>query len=79
MRDEVRVFAETMEEQLKENDYKGGWQNCSNSYLLGRLKDEVEELKIALLDYESGPAIVKEAVDVANFAMMIADLNSSRR
>jgi hypothetical protein len=76
VREEVRRFAQMMELKLKANDHKGGWQNCSPLFLLGRLKEETAELeqeirKWFLADKEQ---IIKEAVDVANFAMMIADL-----
>ena len=28
MREEVKWFAEQMENKLQENDHKGGWQDC---------------------------------------------------
>ena len=68
-------FSKLMEEVLKENDYKNGWNNCSNAYLIRKLNEEVDELKLAIHDNE-GSNIIREAVDVANIAMIIADNNS---
>jgi len=79
VRSEVRVFARLMEERLKANDAKGGWKKCTLSYLANRLHQEFEdELLPALLDIDgllpsSWLTVAKEAADVANFAMMIAD------
>ncbi|MEJ8547113.1 hypothetical protein [Brevibacillus borstelensis] len=79
MREQVQWFAEQMESKLKENDHKGGWDNCGIFWLRNRLVEEVEELSSAMeaghnsesgLDLEN---IIREASDVANFAMMIAD------
>jgi len=61
-----------MEERLRANDHKGGWGDSDCYWLLKRLRMETKELSDALWD---GPdsQIQKEAADVANFAMMIAD------
>ena len=68
MREQMQWFAEQMESKLKENDHKGGWDNCGIVWLRNRLVEEVEELSSAM---EAGHN--SEASDVANFAMMIAD------
>ena len=73
LRESVRWFAGQMELKLrKHDDSRGssGWKDCDNKYLLSRLFEEYLELVIAARD--SGD-IIPEAVDVANFAMMIAD------
>ena len=72
LRPEVRRFSEVMERRLRENDYKGGWKDCDYSYLTRRLQEEIDELHIAV-QCKSLDLIPKEAADVANFAMMIAD------
>jgi NTP pyrophosphatase (non-canonical NTP hydrolase) len=64
-------FANEMERQLEENDYKRGWKNCTQRFLLKRLNQEVRELMKAIK--QGKPYVVEEAADVANFAMMIAD------
>ncbi len=70
IRVEVSHFVEAMESKLKQNDDRDGWQDCSMEYLLGRLAGECVELNKAV---DSGEGILEEAIDVANFAMMIAD------
>jgi len=75
-RREVEWFAGMMEKKLRANDHKGGWHNCKNDYLFKRIREEITELADAIL-YEDGD-VIDEAVDVANFAMMIAD-NFRRR
>jgi len=74
----VRWFGDgPMLEKLLTNKHKGDWRMCSQNYLLRMLKYEVEELQEAMiagtLDGGGAAAIIEEAADVANFAMMIAD------
>ncbi len=85
---EVQQFAALMQTKLNENHSKGGWKGVdfgpfgegrghawseTSSYLLKRIEDEVIELKIAIANNHSPLEIAREAADVANFAMMIAD------
>lgn len=74
LRQEVRDFAEAMEMALQENAWKGHWRHCTGTYLFNRLRGEVNELARA----KDAAERLKEAADVANFAMMIAD-NAKRR
>ncbi|MNP62673.1 hypothetical protein D3C76_1579730 [compost metagenome] len=69
LRPAVKWFAEQMELTLRRNDHKGGWQNCSLHYLHEKLDEEVSGLYQTQTDKET----IKEATDVANIAMMIAD------
>jgi NTP pyrophosphatase (non-canonical NTP hydrolase) len=73
LRPEVALFALEMERKLQENDHKGGWSRCTKQYLSMRLTQEREELRRAV---ERGDPndIRREAADVANFAMMLADV-----
>lgn len=72
MRPEVEHFAELMEEGLRENDYKGGWNDMTIQECLGRMFEELLELMQALA--RGSPTSVKhEAADVANFLMFIVD------
>ena len=72
-RAEVVMLACAMEARLRANEYKGGWKEMRAGWLLNLLRVEVEELCEAL--DTRGPAEVwHEAADVANFAMMIADV-----
>ena len=72
LRPEVLRFAAKMESVLRKNDWKGGWQRMTTKDSLSRLYEELRELNAAA---KTGPPelIVKEAVDVANFAMFIAE------
>jgi NTP pyrophosphatase (non-canonical NTP hydrolase) len=92
LRPEVLVFAQAMERQLRANDEKGGWDQETLSWLFGSLQEEVEELQEVLGLGKCTPcrcgsfppskvnpaAVVREAADVANFAMMLAD-NAAKR
>lgn len=76
MRPLVRYFAELMECTMRRNDHKGGWQDDPVEELLARLDEEVAELKHEVARHAINPCsklVLREAVDVANFAMIIAD------
>jgi hypothetical protein len=68
-REPVAWFARRMEAKLRENDWKGGWENCTLQYLFEKLDEEIHELSACSTDVE----VIEEAADVANIAMMIAD------
>jgi NTP pyrophosphatase (non-canonical NTP hydrolase) len=78
VRESVKWFAEQMENKLKENDKKGGWDDCNIYWLIQRIREETNELLSAVnLNRDLGATkenIIGEAADVANFAMMIADI-----
>ena len=76
----VLDFAAKMEEKLDANRHKGdqyGWRKKPTDALIDRLLDEVEELRRAAdQHHHSGMSyrnVDREAADVANFAMMVAD------
>ncbi|RLG71285.1 MAG: hypothetical protein DRO04_00040 [Candidatus Iainarchaeum archaeon] len=69
----VRCFSFLMRKKLYANNHKGLWLDCSYRRLLSLLKDEVKEHAHAK-ENEPPDNIMLEAADVANFAMMIADL-----
>ncbi|WP_017814425.1 hypothetical protein [Paenibacillus shenyangensis] len=73
VRDEVADFAIGMEEVLVKNDHKSGWKECDLAYLMDRLFQEMQEVYAAIGQGESAARIRSECLDVANFAMMIAD------
>ena len=83
LRPVVRWFAEEMERTLRANDGKGGWGAEPEHWLLKRLYEEADELAKAIGGCcktcgashkpESKQRTIKEATDVANFAMMLAD------
>ena len=80
LRPEVAAFAQAMESQLRKHDAtrgKRGWQNDYPQPLMQRLRQEADELDTVLLLGLSPnkPAMaLAEAADVANFAMMVADV-----
>lgn len=63
-------FVDLMKLKLSLNAHKGGWQNESIDYLLRRLHEELRELDDGL----ALPRADHEAADVANMAMMVADV-----
>jgi len=72
LRPEVASFAALMEAELRKHDDRPGWKGEDPHWLLARLNEEVIELANALLDHSK--SLPHEAADVANFAMMIADV-----
>lgn len=78
-RPEVQWFSRRMELKLRANDHKPHWSGMHTDYLIHRLFQEADELWMALQYGESAENIVQEAADVANFAMMIADVVGMRR
>lgn len=78
-RSSIRVFAGFMERKLKLMDSRKGihWSVLEPPLLLKLLKKEVEELEQAMIT-EGPERILDEAVDVANFSMMIADIAMDR-
>lgn len=85
----LHAFQGVMWEKLHANQHKGGWQEDLPARLLERLRGELKELETALIEYcvldltlkdekseelrRAAEHVTKEAADVANFAMMIAD------
>jgi hypothetical protein len=78
LRPVVRLFAEAMERKLRANEHKGGWENADWNWLYSRMTDEMCELaraaRVAMTKPYGHPPALDEAADVANFAMMIADV-----
>ena len=72
IRPAILKLAAAMEEKLRQNEHKGGWNACDHEYLLNRLLDEYQELVKAVAEYDA-EAILEEAADVANFCVMIVD------
>lgn len=79
-RAEVVAFAHLMEAQLRANDHKPGWRGENPWPLLDRLHEEAAELAEELQPGSRTDLATwrlrlgAEAADVANFAMMIADV-----
>ncbi len=74
VRPEVAWFAEQMEKRLRANDHKGGWKHEHLFWLLGKLMEEVGEVADCIVNrHGTKAAIISEAADVGNLALMIAD------
>lgn len=81
LRPAVERFAEAMEKTLRENDHKNGWEHMTNAEIFQRITQERDELLIALCDpadFARGCKVRHEAVDLANFCMMLFDNNQRR-
>lgn len=76
IREAVKKFTVHMENKLRKNDHKGGWNEWNSDDLFDLLLEEKNELEEAL-DIGDPYDIIDECADVANFAMMIAD-NAAR-
>jgi len=74
LRPEVLAFAQLMERQLRANDHKPGWKNDDPAALSRRIAQEHAELQDTMRQCRGAEAIGKEAADVANFSMMVADV-----
>lgn len=75
MRPEVLAFARRMEIVLRRHDAEKGrsWKKMRPVDLLSRLRAEFMELTAAVDSGDAG-RILGEAIDTANFAMMLADV-----
>ena len=70
----VEWFASQMEKKLRDNDNKPGWSDEPRDYFTARIMDELNELTYTLhRNPNNRDAAIKECVDIANFAMMLAD------
>lgn len=75
LRPEVAAFAQATEARLRANDHKPGWKGDDPGRLMERLREEVDEVRDELSPTSrSREYIAAECADVANFAMMIADV-----
>ena len=67
-------FKGQMEQKLRENEHKGGREHEPYGRLHYLLQGEIDELTDEIFAWPPNyNAIIMEAADVANFAMMIAD------
>ena len=75
MRNNIKIFADAMENKLQTKDDEHGqcgWMNSETTikYLKDRLMEEVQELCVSFDECDS-EGVSNECVDIANFAMMI--------
>lgn len=74
----LRPFVNRMRENLAKigNQQKSDWREETRTKLLSSLVHEVSELLLAIDDMDP-KQIASECADVANYAMMIADRETS--
>ena len=84
VRPEVRAFALAMEAKLRENDHKGGWQKMGWLECYQAMREEAKELHGACSEWQEAANsipfrkhIIREACDVANYAMFVCDVTGS--
>lgn len=67
-------FATQMQATLTHNQHMGksGWENMTDKQILHRIRQETAELAKAVENNSSREDKIKEAVDIANFALFFA-------
>src|SRR5437764_12892152 len=80
------LFIEMMKEQFRANAHKGDWRErvihhpggtdepVTTGHALMRLEEELRELRVAVETGQEPGVVFREAADVANFALIVADL-----
>lgn len=83
VRESLQTFMKDMEHKLRKNDYKGGWERLHSQKIFNLLQGEVSELSEALQDEGARINYIEDAInecaDVANYAMMIADILRAKK
>jgi hypothetical protein len=70
IRPSVVRMARNMEAQLLRNDKRGGWESCSDDFLVERIRSNVFDLFACA---KSGEARQRTCADIANYAMMLSE------
>lgn len=73
VRADLQRFFDAMIYKLRRNKNKGRWEDLDLTSALARLEEEVRELKEALAE-GSSIEVLMEAADVANFALIVANI-----
>lgn len=74
---ELKQLVDAMRYKLKKNAHKGKWEGMTLDKAIELLKGEVAELEEAA-SRDSDIEIILEAADVANFALIVANLAMKR-
>lgn len=75
----LEIFVRDMKGKLEANTHKGDWRDSPITDLVIGLLNEIDELVESVAIGHDPEDIVKEAADVANYAMMIADVYRLRQ
>lgn len=80
IRPEVKQFVGIMEQKLRENDHKAHWLDAGDvPYFMERTHQEFIELSDALRLESPPEEVLREAADVANMVMMVAQRYAADR
>lgn len=74
---EIKQLVDAMRYKLKKNAHKGRWEDLTIADAIRRLREEVIELEEAA-SRDSEIEIILEAADVANFALIVANLATKK-
>jgi hypothetical protein len=77
LEDDLRRFFDAMVYKLRKNTRKGRWEDMDIRTTLMRMNEEVHELELAMKE-GSSMEIILESADVANFAMILANIAIER-
>lgn len=69
LRESVQLFAEAMEQRLRENEHKDGWEDIDREWLLRMAESNIET-------YKNTERLPKQLEDAANYLMMIWDVQT---
>ncbi|WP_243765414.1 hypothetical protein [Bacillus arachidis] len=80
IRNEVKWFAGHMVSKLQENEYKTGWTDCTVDFLSSQIQKNLNELNSMFQELPSNYSVfsanvIRQCSDIANYAMMIADIS----
>ena len=75
---DIRRFVEAMVYKLAKNAHKGKWDGKSIEESFDGLKAEVDELQVEVHGTRNMVAVMLEAADVANFALIVAAIAMER-
>lgn len=71
----IKTFVDAMVFKLAKNSHKGAWEDVEFATARRRLMQEVEELDSAVQHGGNVIELILEAADVANFALIIANIS----
>jgi NTP pyrophosphatase (non-canonical NTP hydrolase) len=71
---DLQRFFDAMVYKIRRNAHKGRWEDVPLSKALAELNEEVKELE-GVIPYGSTSEILMEAADVANWAMILANIS----
>jgi len=74
----IRRFIDAMIYKLNRNAHKGKWEDLNTHTAFERLIGEVDELHEAILKKDNSVETLLEAADVANFALILANIAVER-